>query len=359
MADLNELRGEINSLDEQIVRLLNQRAAAAVEIGKLKQTHGSAVFAPDREHEILKRITDCSAGPLSKASLLAIYRELMSASFALERPPRVGYLGPNGSFSHEAAIAKFGTSVEYEPLADVRGVFDEMTRGHLDYGIVPIENKTGGSVLDALDAFIDHDVTICNEVHLAIHHNLLANCRLEEIETVYSKPEVFTQCRRWLAETGFGERIQTAPSSSRAAEIAAASHRGAAIGGALAAKLYELQVMFANIEDDPQNTTRFVVLGGDSARPTGSDRTSVMFATAHRAGALVEVLLVFQRAGVNMTMITSRPSGKADAEYHFFVDMDGHADEEPMKKALAEARELCRPLRVLGSYPKATEVIAA
>ncbi|MCA9257089.1 MAG: chorismate mutase, partial [Phycisphaerales bacterium] len=252
MASLDELRQRIDALDGDIVRLLNQRAQAAVEIGKLKNASGSAVFSPDREKAILDRICQLSAGPLSKASLLAIYRELMSASFALERPPRVGYLGPRGSYSHEAAVSKFGASVEYEPLVHIGGVFDAMDRGHIDYGVVPVENNTtGGVVLDTLDAFADTGVMICNELLLPIHLNLMANCPMDEIEVVQSKPEAFKQVQRWLAETGLVEKVAPAASTSRAAELAASTHGTAAIGSTLAAKLYGLKILAANIEDNP------------------------------------------------------------------------------------------------------------
>lgn len=360
MASLQTIREEIDALDRQIVKLLNARAEAAVKIGRLKADLGQSVFAPDRERAVLNRVTELSKGPLSKESLLAIYRELMSASFALERPPRVGYLGPRGSFSHEAAMGKFGASVEYEPLLDINGVFDAMARGHIDYGVVPVEtNSTGGIVLETLDAFPTHEVTVCNEIHRAIHHNLMACCGLDEIERVYSKLEAFKQCQKWLAETGFASRIVGAPSTSDAAERAAKEPGTAAIGSALAAKLYDLSILAANIEDNPNNATRFFVLGREPAKPTGDDRTSLMLVTAHKAGALVDVLLVFQRLGINMTMITSRPSAKTDMEYNFFVDLDGHTEDASLQAALKEAKTHCRTLRVLGSYPKSREVVAA
>lgn len=359
MPTLEDLRIQIDALDEQLVHLLNQRASVAVEIGRLKVRSGAGVYAPDRERDVLNRVTGLSAGPLSRDSLQAIYRELMSASFALERPPRVGYLGPKGSFTHEAAMGKFGASVEYEPLTHIRAVFEEMARGHVDYGVVPVENTTSGAVLDTLDAFLHSGTKICCEMYRAIHHNLMAACRQEEIEVVYSKPEAFMQCQRWLAETGLAARVSSAPSTSRAAEMAASQRNAAAIGGKLAAKLYGLSVLAANIEDNPNNATRFFVLGNDQTRPTGTDRTSVMFVTAHKAGALVEVLLVLQAAGINLSMLTSRPSPKADMEYYFFADMDGHAEDEIVKKALSEAQAHCKTMHVLGSYPRAMEVIAA
>lgn len=359
MGSLHRLRQEIDALDEKIVALLNARARAAREIGKEKAAAGIAVFSPDREREVLQRVASLSSGPLSTGSLQAIYRELMSASFALEQPLRVGYLGPNGSYSHEAAMGKFGASVTYEPLVDIRGVFDEMSRGHIDYGVVPVENTTGGAVLDTLDAFIEHDVKICCEIHRAIHHHLLARCGLDAIQVVYSKPEVFAQCQRWLTETGFAQKVRPAASSSKAAELAGQEDGAAAIGSSLAAWLYGLQTLAANVEDNPKNATRFFVIARDSAKPTGDDRTSLMFTTAHTAGALAEVLLVFQKAGINMSMITSRPSRSAELEYNFFVDIDGHATDEPVQAALAEAQRHCRTLRMIGSYPRSTEVVAA
>lgn len=353
MADLTELRARIDSLDEQLVALLNERARIAVEIGKLKRADDVGVFAPDREREVLDRIIRLSAGPMSPQSLRAIYRELMSASFALEKPPRVGFLGPLGSYSHEASLSKFGASVEYEPLSGIRAVFEEMSRRHIDYGVVPLENATSGAVLDTLDAFVEHGTRICCELYLPIHHNLLANVPLEAIDAVYSKPEAFMQCQKWLAQTGLAGKISPTPSTSRAAEIAASQPNAAAIGSRLAAKLYNLAVVADNIEDNPDNATRFFVLGADPTRPTGDDRTSLMLVTAHRAGALVDVLLSFQKHGINMTMLTSRPSPRSDVEYNFFVDLDGHADDAPVQKALDEARGHCRTLHVLGSYPKA------
>jgi len=360
MSSLQDFRKQIDELDERIVALLNARARAAEQIGRLKTSMGAGVFSPDRERAVLDRVANLSTGPLSKQSILAIYRELMSASFALERPPRVGYLGPAGSFSHEAAMGKFGASVEYEPLVSIGGIFDAMARGYVDYGVVPVENNSaGGVILDSLSAFVDHDAVICNEIHRAIHHNLMACCAIDQIETVYSNPEALKQCRQWLSEAGFSSKVVATPSTSKAAQQAAAEPHAAAIGSALAGKLYGLKILAANIEDNPQNVTRFFVLGTEPAKPTGDDRTSLMFTTAHKAGALVEVLLVFQNQGINMTMITSRPSTRTAMEYHFFVDVQGHAEDPALASALNEAKTHCRTLRVLGSYPRASKVVAA
>ena len=198
---LEDLRKRIDDLDREIVELLNERARVVIEIGKLKNKTGGQIYAPDREKKVFERITKANKGPLPDKCLMAVWRELMSGSFFLERPLRIGYLGPGGSFSHTAAMLKFGQSVEYESVADIRSIFDEVSKGHCDLGLVPIENTTGGGVIETLDALVDSDVKVCAEVLMAIHHNLLAKCSLEEIEKVYSKPEVFAQCRNWLSAT--------------------------------------------------------------------------------------------------------------------------------------------------------------
>lgn len=354
---LTELRHKIDELDRQIVEVLNARANVVVEVGKLKQAGKKPIYAPDREHVVLSRVARLNHGPLPAKTLAAIYRELMSGSFALERPQRIGYLGPEGSFSNMAAQKKFGSSVEYRPLTDIRAVFEEVARGHCDLGIVPIENSVGGGVIDTMDSFIGAHVYVCGEVILEVHQNLLANCPAGKIRSVASKPEVFSQCRNWLS-TSF-KRIDLIPvaSTSKAAEMAAA-HRGiAAIGSSLAAELYGLKVVFANIEDTSNNMTRFFVISTTPAKRTGTDKTSLVFTTAHRAGALVSVLNVFAKHGVNLTNIDTRPSKRRNWEYYFFVDAEGHCEDEHFAKALAAVRDHCGEMHVLGSYPKASEPV--
>jgi chorismate mutase/prephenate dehydratase len=353
-ADLETLREKIDALDKEIVGLLNLRANVVVEVGKTKIAGGTPVYSPDREHAVLKRIASLNEGPLPQSTLQAIYRELMSGSFALERPQRVGYLGPEGSYSHMAAVRKFGASVEYRPLADIRAVFEEVARKHIDLGMVPVENSSGGAVIDTLDSFIEMKVFICAEVLVEVHHNLLANCPPEEIKTIASKPEVFAQCRKWLSTSFQQAELLPVASSSRAAQMAAETPGLAAIGSALAAEVYGLKIVFANIEDVTNNITRFVVISPDSAKRTGEDRTSMMFTTSHKAGALVDVLNVFARHGLNLTNIDTRPSKRRNWEYYFFVDAEGHAEDENFRKALAEARSHCGELHVLGSFPRGT-----
>jgi len=354
---LTALRQRIDDLDRRIVELLNERAGVVVEVGKTKLADGAPIYAPDREQEVLNRIAELNRGPLPQRTLQAIYRELMSGSFALERPLRIGYLGPEGSFSNLAAQRKFGASVEYRPLADIRAVFEEVARGHCDLGLVPIENSVGGGVVDTLDSFIETHVCICAEVLVEVHQNLLANCPPEKITAIASNPEVFAQCRKWLS-TGF-RRVDLMPvaSTSKAAEMAVSTEGLAAIGSSLAAELYNLKIVFANIEDNPNNMTRFFVIAASPAKRTGNDKTAIMFTTMHRAGALAEVLNVFSKHGINLTNIDTRPSKRRNWEYYFFVDAEGHAEDPHVAKALQEARGHCGEIHVLGSFPKATEPV--
>lgn len=352
---LPELRRRIDALDEQLLALISERGRVAAEVGRLKAADGTPVYAADREAEILQRLRERNPGPFPDRVLTAIYRELMSGSFLLERPLRIAYLGPRGSFSHLAAAGKFGASVDYEPVADIPAVFAEVERERVDFGVVPVENSYGGGIVDTLDAFYDSRVKICAEVLRRIHHHLLARCPFERIERVYSKPEVFQQCKQWLLETGLLTKAAPVASTSKAAELAAMEENAAAIGSTLAAELYGLPIQREHIEDSATNVTRFFVLGRQTPGPTGDDKTALMFAVTHKAGALVDVLEVFRAEGVSLTMITSRPSRRRNWEYFFFVDAEGHATEAPLARAIDAARDFCSYLAVLGSFPRAGE----
>ncbi len=354
---LEELRKRIDELDHQLVKLLNERARVVVEIGKLKNKTDKPIYAPDREKEVFARITKANDGPLPDKCLVAIWRELMSGSFVLERPLRIGYLGPGGSFSHTAAMLKFGQSVEYEPLTDITSIFDEVSKRHCDLGLAPVENTMGGGVIETLDALIDSDVKVCAEVLMAIHHNLLANCQLEEIEVVYSKPEVFAQCRNWLSATFKGAQTVAVASTAKAAQMAANEPKTAAIGSRVAAELYNLKVVYENIEDIANNITRFLVISREDAKPTGEDKTAILFSTAHKAGALADVLDVFKKYEINLTNIESRPSKKRQWEYYFFMDFLGHRTDKKVQDGLEESRKHCLQLSILGSFPRATELL--
>jgi chorismate mutase/prephenate dehydratase len=354
---LDELRQRIDDLDHQLVQMINERAKIVVEVGELKSKTDKPIYAPAREKEVFARIVGANDGPLPDRTLKAIWRELMSGSFFLERPLRIGYLGPNGSFSHTAAMLKFGQSVEYKPLTDIASIFDEVSKGHCDLGLAPVENSTGGGVIETLDALTSSDVKICAEVLLAIHQNLLANCAPEEIKRIYSKPEVFAQCHKWLGSTLKG--VQTIPvaSTARAAQMAAEEEGAAAIGSITAAELYGLQVIYEDIEDIANNVTRFLVLAKEDSKPTDADKTAILFSTSHKAGALSDVLDVFKRHGVNLTNIESRPSKKREWEYYFFMDFLGHHTQDKVQVVLDEARKHCLQLSLLGSFPRAKDLL--
>jgi chorismate mutase/prephenate dehydratase len=354
---LDPLRAKIDALDAKLVELLNERARVVIEVGKIKQQNKSPIYAPDREKAILERVRQLNKGPLPDRCLEAVWRELMSGSFALEKPLRIGFLGPLGTFSHAAAVRKFGSSVEYVELSDIPSVFEEVVRGHTDYGMVPVENSIHGGVIDTLDAFLHSSARICAEVKITIHHNLLAKEPWEQIRRIYSKPEVFSQCRNWLSSTAKGRDVQPAASTSKAAELASTEPGTAAIGSTLAGELYGLHVLFENIEDNPDNVTRFFVISREGARKSGDDKTAIMFTTAHKPGALAEVLDVFRDNKINLTDIEKRPSKKVNWEYYFFIDAQGHMDDPEMVKAIEQAKQHCLQLTVLGSYPRAVEVL--
>jgi chorismate mutase/prephenate dehydratase len=354
---IEELRVEIDGLDGKIVELLNERARVVVEVGKYKQRTGAPIYAPDREKVVFERVRSLNKGPLPNRCLEAVYRELMSGSFALERPLRIGFLGPEGSFSHQASVLKFGSSVEYVALGDINAVFEQVTRGAVDYGLVPVENSIHGGVIDTLDAFLSSPARICAEVLVTIHHCLLANGPWEKVRTVSSKPEVFAQCRNFLSSVAKGREVRAAASTSAAAELAGREEGIAAIGSKLAGELYGLHTLFENIEDNPDNVTRFWVISREPAKKTGDDKTAILFTTAHKPGALAEVLDVFRDAGINLTDIEKRPSQKVNWEYYFFIDAAGHSDDAAMQGAIASARQHCLQLTPLGSYPKASEVL--
>jgi len=370
---LAPLRVQIDELDRQIVELLNRRANIVIEVGKIKHSADSGstgesaagnapakppqIYVPEREQQVLAQVRAYNKGPLPDRCLMAIWRELMSGSFALERPLRIGYLGPAGSYSHMAAKLKFGSSVEYDSLDDISGVFEEIVRGHVDLGLVPIENSYIGGIGETLDSFRDNRVHVCGEVLIGIHHNLLSNTPAEEVKKIYSKPEVFSQCRRWLGlQLVHAEKVPVA-SSSKAAEIAAKEPGSAAIGSILAAETYDLAIQFANIEDDPNNVTRFFIISLNSAKPTGDDKTSLMFTTVHKAGALAEVLNIFRDHGLNLTHIDKRPSKLENWEYVFFIDCLGHQSDPTVASAIEAARKHCLHLTVLGSFPRAKEAL--
>ncbi len=362
---LREYRERINELDRQIVDLINQRASLVVDVGRVKREHGIAIYTPHRESDVLRRIAAMNQGPMSARSIEAIYREIMSGSFALEHPQRIGYLGPTGTYSHQAARRHFGSSVEYDNLRAIHGVFDEVARGHVDYGLIPIENSIGGGITESLDLFqqFHQSVNIYGEVQLAVHFSLLANCAPDAVQRIYSRPEAFAQCRNWLAtQYPNAERI---PSESTAAAVihvrddldADPESGSAAIGSTLAGEMHDVRVLFEKIEDVQGNVTRFLILSRGKTSPSGEDKTSIMFTTDDRPGSLVDVLNVFKLNNVNLTHIDKRPSRQVNWDYTFFVDAIGHAADPKMAEVIGEARAFCKQLTVLGSYPRSKQVL--
>ena len=348
---LKKLRHEIDSTDTKIVRLLNRRAGIAARIADFKISHGQSKYSPEREREVLKKINLINKGPLNNRALEAIYREVMSAALSIQRPLSVAYLGPQATFTHLAAIKRFGSQVEYLASDGIADVFLEVERGRADYGVVPIENSIEGAVSHTLDLLIDSDLNICSQIILDVAHNLMANCPRNKIRRVYSKPEVFGQCRLWLKENLPGADTVEVFSTTRAAQIAAREKGSAAIASSVAAKVYKLRIVASNIEDSPHNITRFLVIGKEEAAATGNDKTSLVFSIKDRVGALCEMLAPFKKYRINLTKIESRPSKKKAWDYYFFLDLEGHRSEPKVKKALAELENKCRFIKVLGSYP--------
>ncbi len=358
MDKLAELRDKIDSLDKQIVQLLNDRAQVVVEVGKYKRTEKNAppIYAPDRERAVLDKIKANNTGPLPDKCLMAVYRELMSGSFFLERPLRIGCLGPEGSYSHQASVLKFGESVEYETLTDIASVFNEVSRGHTDFGLVPFENTIAGGVIETIDMLVNTDVTICAEMYLAIHHNLMAACPMDQIKKVYSKPEVINQCRNWLNSTLPGVDIVQSPSSASAVQRVRNEEGAAAIGSKHASEIYGLKILVENIEDRTNNVTRFFVIGRTPPKSTGNDKTTMIFSVPDKAGALVDVLQAFRHNDVNLTNLKSHASSNNAAEYYFFADALGHKDDDNVKRAIDHASRQCAHFSVMGSFPISPEV---
>jgi len=348
---LKVLRNKIDILDKKIVELLNSRSEIILNIGKEKCKNGKSVYAPERESEVLRKISLFTSGPLDKNGLKAIYREIMSSSLQLEKPLRIAYMGPEASFSNLAALKKFGSQVGYIACPGISDVFLEVEKGLADYGVVPIENSIEGAVTHTLDVFVDSDLKICSQVILDVAHNLLSNSAKNNIKRVYSNPQVFGQCRKWLQDNlPLAEQIEVS-STTRAAQIASKERYSACIASLLAAKIYKLRVVVSNIEDSPHNITRFFVIGKADAGRTREDRTSILFSIKDKVGALHEMLIPFKKNKINLTKIESRPSKKRAWDYYFFVDLEGHKDESRIRKALLELESKCKFLKVLGSYP--------
>jgi chorismate mutase / prephenate dehydratase len=356
--DLSALRLRIDAVDEQLLALLAERADLVADVAEEKRAHGLSTVDPERENALLRRLLALGAGRFPREAILAVFREIMSASVSLQATVTVAYLGPAGTFSHLAARTLFGYAPAYLEEATIEGVFDAVARGRATYGVVPLENSSEGSVANALDALLNGSSVIRREVVLPISHCLMARARgLTQIERVYSHPQALGQCRSFLASSLANAQLVHTASTAAAVQHARHDPAGAAIGSTLASELYGMPILAERIEDHSQNQTRFVMIGPDLAKPTGNDKTTLAFSIAadRRRGSLRRTLSCLDRNGVNMTRIESRPSRVEPWRYVFVVDVEGHVSDEPVARALEALREKCEWVRVLGSYPRYPE----
>ncbi|MFC3816408.1 prephenate dehydratase [Lysobacter sp. GCM10012299] len=354
--DLLALRERIDGIDRHIQQLIAERAQFANQVGKAKGKLAAAVdyYRPEREAQVLRRVVDRNDGPLNDEVLVRLFREIMSACLAQQEPLKIGYLGPEGTHSQQAVYKHFGHSIHGLPLSSIEEVFQEVEAGHADFGVVPVENSTQGTIQSTLDMFLTSNVKICGEVELRVHQHLLSRSgRMEDIERVYSHPQSFAQCKAWLRQyLPKAEKIAVG-SNAEAARRARNADDAAAIAGISAANVYGLKSIAGPIEDRPDNTTRFLVLGRELFPTSGNDRTSLLVFIKDQPGALHHVLAPFARHGLSMNRIESRPGHTGLWQYAFFIDVGGHVDDEAMRRALDELDEYAQEVKVLGSYPVA------
>ena len=348
---LSEYRQAIDKLDAQIVRVLNDRTRHVLAIGEIKLAAGEEIYAPHREHAVFERVCAQNAGPITDEQLRSIYREIMSSALALEKTMTIAYFGPEATFTHQAAIQKFGASLNYSAQKTIGDVFTEVSKRTADYGVVPVENSTEGVVTHTLDMFVDSDLKIVSQIVLRIQQCLMSNAKLSQIKKLYVHPQSLAQCRGWLAKNLPRVEIVETSSNARSAELSAKEKFSAALGGVLAAEKYDLKILAQDIQDNTVNVTRFIVLGRQCSPPTGDDRTSLMISVADKTGALHEAIAAFHKFKINMTKIESRPSKRKAWEYFFFIDCTGHFQDAKVAKAIKLLGEHCNFVKILGSYP--------
>jgi len=355
---LPELRDEIDRLDKEILDRLNERARCALEVAevKMRDSNGEApvFYRPEREAQVLRRMREINEGPLTDEKVGRIYREILSACLALEEPLKVAYLGPEGTFTQMATKKQFGDSVIGMPLVTVDDVFREVTSESCNYGVVPVENSTEGVISHTLDNFMSSNLRVCGEVELRVHHHLMVSPQAEgEIKRIYSHQQTLGQCRRWLNGHYPNVPRLTATSNAEAARRVAEEKDAAAIAGDIAADIYDLKILSRQIEDESDNTTRFIVVGREDIGPSGNDKTSIMVSTHNQPGALYKLLEPFHRHGVSLTSIETRPSRTGMWSYVFFIDFEGHRDDELIQTVLNEIDRDALEVKLLGSYPRA------
>lgn len=350
--DLKKLREQIDSIDSQILGLLNQRAEVVIGVGKAKEGTGGTFYVPSREKEIYQRLTAQNAGPFPNDGVTKVFREIISASLNMEKPMQVAFFGPQATFTHMAAMQQFGLSAQLVPLKSIPSVFEEVERGRANYGVVPVENSTEGVVNHTLDMFIGSELQVVAEIMLEISHNLLSKSgNVEQIRKIVSHPQPLAQCRHWLEENMSDVPLVDVASTAAAAQLAAEDETAAAVASQAAAVQYGLQVVKAKIEDNPNNFTRFLVIGKKTPEKSAQDKTSIMFSVKDQPGILYRMLEPFSKRQINLSKIESRPMKQKVWEYIFFLDLIGHVDDEPIHSAIEELRGHCNFLKILGSYP--------
>lgn len=349
--NIPEHRKAIDALDAQIVKFLNERTKHVLAIGEAKLKAGEEIYAPHRERAVLQRVCKLNEGPIPAESLRSIYREIMSSALSLEKSLTIAYFGPEATFTHQAAIRRFGSSLHYVPLKTIGDVFAEVSKGRADYGVVPVENSTEGVVTHTLDMFRDSDLKIVAQIILPVQQCLMSNAPRGQIKKLYVHPQSLAQCRGWIQNNLPHVEIIETSSNARSAELAAKEKNAAAIAGILAAEKYKLHLLEQDIQDNAANATRFLVLGRQCSPPTGNDRTSLMVSIADKVGALHHALAAFRRNRINLTKIESRPSKRKAWEYFFFIDCQGHMQDRKVAKAIEQLGEECSFVKVLGSYP--------
>ena len=350
---LTSVQREIQRLDRDLVKVLSDRARASQRLAKIRQNNGAPLYDLTDEQQTLADLLTQNKGPLDERAVRSIFRELHGAVRTLVKPVRVAYLGPRYSYSHLAAIERFGDSLDLTPVATIKAVFESIHFSQAEYGIVPIENSTDGRIVDTLDMFARLPTRITGEVQLPIHHHLLGKCARGEVTEVYSKPQALSQCREWLAKNLPQAKAIEMTSTAIAAQIAADKPGAAAVASLEAGTHYGLTVIDSNIEDNKHNLTRFAVIGGEMPHRTGRDKTALMFEIPHKPGALADAMLVFKRGRLNLTWIESFPMPNSKNEYLFFVELEGHQTDSRVKRALEGLKRKTARLEVLGSYARA------
>ncbi len=351
--EIKRLRKKIDEIDDSILDFLNKRAEIVIEIGRIKTNYNQEFYVPAREQEIYERLMNRNTGPFPSEAIKSVYREILSASLSLEKPLRIAFLGPKATFTHVACINRFGLSAEYIMARGIPEVFDVVERGGADFGVVPVENSTEGVVNHTLDMFLESNINICGEILLEVSHDLLSKTgRPQDIKRIYSHPHAIAQCRKWLETNMPDIPVIDVASTAAAAQMASEDLKSAAIASEFAALLYDLRVVYRKIEDNINNFTRFLVIGKKIPERTGKDKTSILFSVKDEVGALYRMLEPFAKNNINLTKIESRPNKTKAWDYVFFLDLEGHIEDDTVKRAVDELKERCTFLKILGSYPR-------